>query len=106
MRHAHADIAISAEQGVGIEELKGLIFQKLDFIRVYMKEPRKEADMKQPLIIKKHSTIQDVCDKLHRDFSSKFKFARVWGKSTKFPGQKLMLNHTLEDTDILEVHLS
>ena len=105
MHELNADIAISAAQSYNIEVLKETIFQKLDFIRVYLKEPRKEADMKLPLIIMRNSSIQDVCNKLHKDFVAKFKFARVWGKSTKFPGQKLMTNHVLTDGDILEIHL-
>ena len=51
-KELNADIAVSAEQGINIEPLKELIFQKMDFMRVYMKEPRKEADLKLPLIIK------------------------------------------------------
>ncbi len=105
MHELKADIAISAENNYHLEELKELIFERLDFIRVYMKEPRKEADMGEPLIITRNSTIEDVCHKLHKDFVSRFKFARVWGKSTKFPGQRLMLNHTLADGDILEIHI-
>lgn len=101
----NADIVVSAEKDINIEALKEFIFYKLNFIRVYMKEPRKEADMKEPLIIQKNSTIGDVCNKLHRDFVSKFKFSRVWGKSAKFPGQRFMLSHVLEDGDILELHV-
>lgn len=104
-KELNADIIVSAEKDLNIEPLKELIFQKLDFMRIYMKEPRKSADMKEPLIIRRNSSIQDVCDKLHRDFASKFKFARVWGRSAKFPGQRLMLNHVLIDQDILEIHL-
>ncbi|MBI2665734.1 GTP-binding protein [Candidatus Woesearchaeota archaeon] len=101
----NADIAISAETGYNIEKLKDTIFQKLHFIRVFLKEPRKEADLQKPLIVTFGSTIGDVCNKLHRDFSTKFKFSRVWGTSAKFPGQRLMLNHILNDEDILEIHL-
>ncbi|MFH1276648.1 MAG: GTP-binding protein [Candidatus Woesearchaeota archaeon] len=101
----NADIVISAEQNMNIEGLKELIFQKLDFIRIYMKEPKKEADMNEPLIMLRNSPIRGVCDKLHKDFSKKFKFARVWGKSAKHPGQRLMLNHILQDQDILEMHM-
>jgi len=104
-KELNADLAVSAEENINLEILKELIFRKLDFIRIYMKEPRKDADLNEPLIIKKESKIKDVCDKLHKDFSKKFKFARVWGSSTKFPGQKLMLNHVLKDKDILEIHL-
>ena len=104
-KELNADICISAEQDLNIELLKELIFEKMDFMRVYMKEPRKEADLNVPLIIQRNSTIGDVCNKVHKDFAKKFKFARVWGSSTKFPGQKLMLTHTLKDKDILEIHL-
>ena len=73
-KELNADITISAEQDINIELLKELIFEKMDFMRVCMKEPKKEADTKNPLIIKRNSTIGDVCNKLHKDFVKKFKF--------------------------------
>lgn len=101
-----ADLIVSGEQRKGIDDLKRLIFERLDFIRIYLKEPGKEPDMKEPLIMRRGCSIRTVCDKLHRDFVSKFKFARIWGKSSKFPGQKLLsLDHKLIDKDILEVHM-
>ncbi|MFA6461551.1 MAG: GTP-binding protein [Candidatus Woesearchaeota archaeon] len=104
-KELNADLAISAEQDMNIEMLKELIFTRLNFMRIYMKEPRKEADMQIPMILPNRSTIEDACNKLHRDFPGKFKFARVWGKSTRFPGQRLMLGHTLMDGDVIELHL-
>ncbi len=104
-RELNADIVVSAEKRINLEALKELIFQKLDFMRLYLKEPKKEADLKEPMIIKRNSTIETVCNKLHKDFVKKFKFARVWGSSTRFPGQRLMLGHVLRDGDILELHL-
>jgi uncharacterized protein len=104
-KEINADLAVSAETDTNIDELRELIFQKLDFIRVYMKEPRKEADMKEPMIIMRNSTIRDVCTKTHKDFVSQFKFARVWGKSAKHPAQRVMLKHVLKDKDVLELHL-
>jgi uncharacterized protein len=101
-----ADVAISAEKKIGMEELKKIIFTKLRFIRIYLKEPKKEPDMEEPLIMRQGCTLKDVCDKLHRDFVSKFKFAKIWGKSSKFPGQKLLsLEHKLVDNDVVEVHV-
>lgn len=99
------DLMISAAKRSHIDELKDAIFSKLDFMRIYMKEPGKEADTEEPLITFKNSTVRDVCEKLHRDFIKNFKFCRVWGNSSKFDGQKLMLNHTLMDGDILELHM-
>ncbi|MGV8150190.1 MAG: OBG GTPase family GTP-binding protein [Candidatus Woesearchaeota archaeon] len=100
-----ADLAISAKNKIYIERLKELIFESLDLIRIYLKEPGKEADMKVPLIISRNSKVEDVCNKLHKDFATKFKFCKIWGKSSKFPGQRLMLDHKLLDKDILEIHL-
>ncbi len=104
-KELNADILISAEQNINIESLKELIYNKLNFIRIYLKEPKKEADRNVPLIMTKGATIQDVCTKLHKDFVSRFRFARVWGKSAKFGGQRLMLHHGLLDQDVLELHV-
>ncbi|MBI2129686.1 GTP-binding protein [Candidatus Woesearchaeota archaeon] len=104
MREIKPDLCISAERKINTEELKALIFKRLNLMRVYCKEIGKKADLDVPMIVKKDSTVKDMCDRLHRDFASKFKFARVWG-SSKFPGQKLSLNYALKDEDVVEIHL-
>lgn len=105
VRSLKADLAISAKDKIYTDHLKERIFERLDLIRIYLKEPGKEADLQIPLIIPRASKIENICNKLHKDFVSKFKFCRVWGKSSKFPGQKLMLDHVVEDKDVVEIHL-
>ena len=62
--------------------------------------------MDEPMIMTYNSTIKDLCEKLHRDFVTKFKFARVWGKSAKFDGQKkINLDSEIMDKDIVELHI-
>ncbi len=101
------DICISAEKKIGTEDLKALIFKKLDFMRIYCKESGKKADMDVPLIMREGNTLRDVCLKLHKDFISKFKFARIWGKSARFPGMPVRrLEHVLHDRDIVEIRVS
>jgi len=99
-------ILISADANLNLEELRERIFQKLKLIRIYLKKISKEPDMNEPLIMKEGSTIKNACEKLHREFLNKFKYARVWGQSAKFPGQVHQLSHTLKDKDIIEIHLS
>jgi len=100
------DLEISAENDVGTEELKELIYNKMGLIRIFLKEVNKKADMEEPLIMFEGCTIRDVCLKLHRDFVDKFKFARVWG-SSKFDGQLFRkLDKVLSDKDVLELHLN
>lgn len=97
-------LEISAFKGYNMDELKELIYQTLDLMSIYMKEPGEDADMEEPLIISSDSTVEDVCRKLHQDFVKNFKYCRVWGPSSKFPGQKLGLSHKLLDEDVLELH--
>ena len=78
------DLFISAEKDMGLNELKELIFQRLKFVRVYCKEASKNADLNDPMVLSEGATVKDVCDKLHRDFVKRFRFARIWGKSVKF----------------------
>ncbi len=105
-KQINADIVVSAERKINLESLKELVFQRLNFMRIYLKEPGKKADMDGPLVTIAGSTIGDVCNKLHRDFQARFKFARVWGPSAKFPGQQFRkLDHRLQEGDVLEIHL-
>ncbi|MFT4343382.1 MAG: OBG GTPase family GTP-binding protein [Candidatus Woesearchaeota archaeon] len=100
------DVKISAQKNQHIEMLKELIFERLSFIRLYLKEIGKPADMKEPLIMKSPCTLQNLCEKLHRDFVTKFKFARIKGPSVKFDGQKITnIRHELCDEDIVELHI-
>ncbi len=101
------DLIISAEKKEGILELRDLIYEKLRFMRVFLKELNKKPDMEEPMIIKRGSKIRNVCEKLHRDFVKKFRYARIWGPSAKFEGQLIKsAEHELKDKDILEIHLS
>jgi ribosome-interacting GTPase 1 len=83
--------------------LKERIFQELNLIRIYLKPQGSRADLEEPLIVRKGSTIQEVALKLHRDFVRNFRQARVWGSSVKFPGQKVGLEHQLQDQDVLRI---
>lgn len=103
---AKPDVCISAEQKENLEGLKEAIFRKLRLIRVFCKEHGKKADMSIPLIMKDGSTLRDICIKLHRDFVSKFKFAKIWGRSVKYEGMVLRnLEHAVQDGDIVEIRV-
>src|SRR5215218_9055416 len=96
-------IPISADAGINIETLKEAIYHKLGFIRVYMRPKGSETDYNEPLIIKNGATVQDVCNKIHRNMAKNFRYGLVWGKSAKFAGQKVGLDHKLADEDVLTI---
>ncbi len=98
-------IPISADKDMNIDQLKEIIFEKLNLIRIYLKPQGRKADMEDPLVVKKGSTVIDACGKLHREFVKNFRHAKVWGTSVKFPGQKVGPDYVLEDEDVLRIIL-
>ena len=80
------------------------LLEKLHIMKVYTKQPRKDKDFP-PIPLKSGTNIQELGEKIHKDFIKKFKFARVWGKSAKHQGMKTGLEHTLEDGDVVEFHI-
>ncbi len=97
-------VAISAKEGVGLEELKLEIYKVLDIIRVYTKTPGQKPELTEPIVLKKGSTVEDAAAEVHKDFLSKLKYARIWG-SGKHDGLMVKRDHILQDGDIIELHL-
>ncbi|MCI4461835.1 MAG: TGS domain-containing protein [Thermogladius sp.] len=97
-------LGVSALTGQGLEKLGELIFKELEIIRVYTKSPNSGVSDK-PLILRKGATVLDVAKRIHKDFVENFHYARVWGPSSKYPGERVGLDHVLMDKDIVEIHL-
>src|SRR5512136_2880958 len=102
-RFGSPPLMISAAAGYHLEEVKDAIYDCLGFIRIYLKPHGGDADLEEPLIIRTGSTVADVCTKLHRDFVQKFRYARIWGKSVKHPGQRVGITHKMIDGDLLTI---
>jgi ribosome-interacting GTPase 1 len=96
-------LTISAERGDGLDELKKKLYDHLDIIRVYAKQPGKPADMTAPFTIPRGGTVLDFAEKVHTDFVDTLKSARVWG-SAEFDGQTVKRDHVLADRDLVELH--
>ena len=86
----------------GLEELKNKIFSSFSILRIYLKEPGKSSASQIPLIIKPPAKIKDVAEKISRQMVQNIKEIHIWGPSSKFPNQKVGLNHQLKDKDIVE----
>jgi len=84
-----------------ILELKELIFSTFKVLRIFTKEPGKEKSPR-PVILKPDSTIKDIAEKILKGFSKNIKQTKIWGPSSKFPGQIVGLDHKLKDLDTVE----
>ncbi|MEM4295947.1 MAG: GTP-binding protein [Candidatus Anstonellales archaeon] len=94
-------IFLSAERGTNIEELKDKITENIGLIKIYTMDKFGKIDHERPLVLKENSTVADACKKIHRDLLKNFNYAKIWGKSAKFNGQKVGLEHILMDGDVI-----
>ncbi|MEM1687340.1 MAG: TGS domain-containing protein, partial [Zestosphaera sp.] len=96
-------VPVSAILMKGFENVPCLVFKMLNLIRVYTKEPNSDTHSPKPLILKEGSTLEDAVREIREEFLKFFKYARVWGPSAKYPGEKVGLSHKLMDKDIIEI---
>jgi ribosome-interacting GTPase 1 len=96
--------SISARENHGVEEFRRAIYQALNIIRVYTKTPGSKADLTDPMVLDKGSTLEDAAEALHKDFYQNLKYAVVWG-SGKYDGQRVSKGHILQDGDVVEFHI-
>jgi ribosome-interacting GTPase 1 len=97
-------LALDAESGKGLEELRTALYRVLNVIRVYSKKPGKPPDMESPFTCPAGSTVAQMAELVHRDFADKLKTARLWGTGV-FDGQTVMREHVLHDRDVVELHV-
>ena len=97
-------VSISAQKGIGLQEMKQAIYNLLDIIRVYTKSPGAKADLNEPVVLKTGSTVEEAAASVHKDFLRNLKYAQVWG-SGKFDGQRVSRGYVLVDGDVIEFHI-
>jgi ribosome-interacting GTPase 1 len=77
-------MVISAENPGRLQENLGAkLFDLLGIVRVYTKQPGKQAAV-EPIVGRRGMTVGDLAKTIHSDFYERFKYARVTGPSAKF----------------------
>ncbi len=97
-------LSFSAAAKSNLDDLKREIYNLLEIIRVYTKEPGKRPDYADPIILKRGKTLTDAALSIHKDFARDLKYARIWGKE-KYDGQKVQKDYPLQDEDVVEFHI-
>jgi ribosome-interacting GTPase 1 len=97
-------VAVSCTTKAGLENVGSEIFEMLDIIRVYTKDPNKRDASARPFTIQKGSTIFDLAKRIHSDFYTQFSYAKVWSKRLRFSPQKVGGSFSLQDGDTVEIH--
>jgi len=77
----------------------------LNLKRIFCKPKKGVVDLNEPIVLKKGKTIKDVVVQIHKNLLKKFKYAMVWGESSKFcpKPQRVGLDHIVCDCDVVEI---
>ncbi|EQL33226.1 hypothetical protein BDFG_04671 [Blastomyces dermatitidis ATCC 26199] len=94
---------MSCELDLGIQDVIDRCWQELQLMRVYTKRKGDDPDFSEALIVRNNSTIEDVCDQIHRTLKDNFKYALVWGASARHVPQRVGLGHVVADEDVVSI---
>ncbi|MEM2226577.1 MAG: TGS domain-containing protein [Candidatus Bathyarchaeia archaeon] len=96
-------LKVSASTGEGLGLIGPELLRALGIIRVYTKEPNEREPSGEPFILKAGSSVADLAKRIHSSLLENYKYARVWGPSSKYPGERVGPSHILMDRDIVEI---
>lgn len=96
-------VDISTKMGHNLARFVEMIYDLSGIIRVFTKAPGKKPDLNSPFVLPKESTLEELATKIHKDFVTNLKFARIWGESV-FDGQMIQRDHILQEGDVVEIH--
>jgi len=99
-------VPVSSKDWWNIDELIDTMWKTLNLVRVYTKPRGLAPDYSAPVVLRRGKcSVEDFCNSIHKEIAKQLKYAIVWGASAKHArGQKVGLDHILEDEDV--VHIS
>lgn len=96
--HTRSDLVlVSAKTGVGLEKLKEVIWDELEFVRVYLAKPGQKPDYDSPIIMREGETLLEVARKVGEDFARKVTGVKISGPGSKFSEQKVSFTYAVQD---------
>ncbi|TCD67675.1 hypothetical protein EIP91_012041 [Steccherinum ochraceum] len=98
-------VPVSSREWMNIDELIDKMWETLNLVRVYTKPRGLAPDYSSPVVLKRGKcTVGDFCNAIHKEIAKQLKYAIVWGASAKHArGQKVGLDHVLEDEDVVHI---
>ncbi|KAF2323807.1 hypothetical protein GH714_037177 [Hevea brasiliensis] len=101
---AYFVLVYSAHLEWNLDGLLEKIWEYLDLTRIYTKPKGLNPDYEDPVILSsKRRTVEDFCNRIHKDMVKQFKYALVWGSSAKHKPQRVGKEHELEDEDVVQI---
>jgi len=96
-------VVISCHDNLNLDYLLEYIWEYLAMRRIYTKKRGEPPDFGEAIIMRKGCTVEHLVHRVHRSLVDQFKYALVWGTSTKYSPQRVGLAHILDDEDVIQI---
>lgn len=96
-------VVMSCELDLGIRDVVDRCWHELQLMRIYTKRKGEEPDFSEAVIVRNRSSVEEVCDQVHRALKDNFKYAMVWGASARHVPQRVGLSHVVADEDVVSI---
>uniref|UniRef100_A0A671X248 Developmentally-regulated GTP-binding protein 2 n=1 Tax=Sparus aurata TaxID=8175 RepID=A0A671X248_SPAAU len=94
---------ISCGMKLNLDYLLETLWEYLALICIYTKKRGERPDFNDAIIMRRGASVEHVCHRIHRTLVGQFKYALVWGTSTKYSPQRVGLTHIMEHEDVIQV---
>ncbi|MDA7528009.1 50S ribosome-binding GTPase [bacterium] len=92
------------DKPANVGSLGKLIFESLDFIRIYTKKPGCPVEYVDPYVIPIGGTVEELAGRVHEELASTLKFAKVQSVNED-DAHTVGRTYVLNDLDIVELHV-
>lgn len=96
-------VVISCNMNLNLDYLLEKIWEYLAMMRIFTKKRGEQPDFSDAIIMRTGATVEHVCHRVHRTLVDTFKYALVWGTSTKYSPQRVGIAHSVNDEDVIQV---
>jgi small GTP-binding protein len=99
-------VCISCNLNLGLDYLLERVWECLGLVRIFTKKRGQTPSFAEPLVLtagRGGTTVEEACKLVHIEMFNNFKFAWVWGTSTKHVPQRVGLTHILHDEDVIQI---
>lgn len=101
-RQPHS-VVVSCNMKLNLDYFLERLWDYLALIQVYTKKRGCPPDFEDGLILRRNATVEHVCHAIHRSIVHVFKYALVWGTSTKYSPQRVGLQHVVHHEDVVQI---
>jgi small GTP-binding protein len=90
-------VPVSVLDEESLDAFRAAVWELTGLVRIFLR------DGGDPVALHPPATVADVAHSIHHELGERCQGARVWGPSTRFPGQRVGRSHELADGDTVEV---